>query len=62
MQKLNGYTQNYLYWFASPLTSSGDNVYCTSYSNSYVYSSNNYKFGIRPIVTLKSDIQLTVVN
>lgn len=40
--------------FISTVGSNGNNILCNSYGNSY-----NYNYGVRPVVYLKSDIQLS---
>ena len=62
MQKLDGYTQNYYYWLASPDTSYRNDVYGVNYISSDVRLYSNSSNGLRLVVTLKSDIQLTVVD
>ena len=62
MQKLDGYTQNYYYWLASPDASGRSYVRGVHYYYSYVYGGDNGRRGLRPVVTLKSDVQLTVVD
>ncbi len=62
MQKLDGYTQNYYYWLASPSTSSRNDVYGVNYISSDVRLYSNSSNGLRPVVTLKPDVQLTVVD
>ena len=62
MKDLANYTQNYYYWLASPGTSSSSGVYAVSYDNGQVYTSSSYYYGVRPVVTLSSDVNLTVVN
>ena len=62
MRKLDGYTQNYYYWLASPSTSYRDSVYFVYYNDSGIFFGGNYNNGVRPVVTLKPDVQLTVVD
>ena len=62
MQKLDGYTQNYYYWLASPSTSSRNDVYGVNYISSDVRLYSNSSNGLRLVVTLKPDVQLTVVD
>lgn len=62
MQKLDGYTQNYYYWLASPYAGFRRDVCSVSYSLSsvnYYYSSHD---GVRPVVSLPSSVNLTVVE
>ena len=62
MQKLDGYTQNCYYWLASPYASDMQSVYYMYYYFSNVCANAGTCNGVRPVVTLKSDIQLTVVE
>lgn len=61
MQKLDEYTQNYWYWLASPLMSGRSGVYFVGCNYSDVRS-YYYYYGVRPVVTLSSDIQLVDEN
>ncbi len=58
IQKLDEYAQNYWYWLASPNTNGRGHVYNVYSNRSYVYDYYIGIFGIRPVVTLSSDIQL----
>ena len=63
MQKLDGYTQDYYYWLATPCTYNGNGIYFvggTYFNNVSSYDGNNY--GIRPVVTLASNVQLADTN
>ena len=62
MQKLDEYTQNYYYWLASPNTIQRYHVYYVYYNYSGVGSSAIGSYGVRPVVTLSSDIQLVDEN
>ena len=63
MKKLEGYTYvNYYYWLASPYTGSRNLVCRVDFSNSYVSSNGGVNHGVRPVVSLKPDVQLTVVD
>ena len=60
MQDLTGYTQNYYYWLASPKGRRG--VYCVDHGYYAVGSNFSSRFGVRPVVSLPSDINLTVIE
>ncbi len=68
MQDLTEYTANYYYWLASPCTGDGIGLFGVSYDFSYVYYFNDYgmygsnRYGVRPVVSLPSDVKLTVVE
>ena len=65
MKKLDGYTQSYYYWLASPDTRGGRyvcNVYYVESGGGNVYAYNNSNYGVRPVVTLSSDVQLVDTN
>ena len=62
MQDLENYTQSYYYWLASPDASFRNGVYSVRCNDSSVNSYNFYSVGVRPVVTLPSNVNLTVVN
>ena len=63
MQDLIGYTANYYYWLASPDTSRRNYVYDVYSGTSNVNGNNsNCGGGVRPVVSLPSDVKLTVVE
>ena len=62
MQKLDGYTQSYLYWLASPDAGSRNGVYRVDYIISGVDGGSNFNLGVRPVVSLPSSVNLTVVE
>lgn len=62
MQKLDGYTQGYWYWLATPYSSYRHYVHLVNYSTNTVGNSGSDKMGIRPVVTLSSDVKLVDTN
>ena len=62
MQKLDGYTRDYRYWLALPNASSRYGVYSVHYDDSNIGSTISGYLGVRPVVCLKSDVQLIVVD
>ena len=63
MQKLDGYTEKfYYYWLASPYASSRYSVYRVGSNFSGVHYYGDFYYGVRPVVTLASDIQLVDEN
>ena len=62
MQDLENYTQSYYYWLASPYTAIRSNVFNVNYNFSSVDYFNVNNSGVRPVVTLPSNVNLTVVN
>ena len=68
MQKLDGYTDHYYYWLASPYAGERDSVCAVlnlvyeGISGSGSVNGDFLYLGVRPVVTLKPNVQLTVVN
>lgn len=65
MQDLTDYTQDYYYWLASPYANGRNFLYYVYYSNSSVYVNGNdfsNDIGVRPVVSLPSNVKLTVVE
>lgn len=62
MQDLANYTQNYFYWLASPNASNRYYVYFVNCNYGNVSGSISNYLGVRPVVTLPSNVNLTVVN
>ena len=63
MQKLDGYTQSYCYWLASPNAGYRNYVYYVTYRDSKVDGDNGTLCnGVRPVVSLPSSANLTVVE
>ena len=61
MKKLKGYT-DYWYWLASPYTDDRKHLYNVTDSYWRIEISDSGESGVRPVVTLKPNVQLTVVN
>ena len=62
MQDLENYTQSYYYWLASPGTGTRNSVYNVYNNISHVNVNHYDRNGVRPVVTLPSNVNLTVVN
>ena len=62
MRDLTGYTAVYEYWLASPHASNRIGVYIAANNCDGVYGGSGNKGGVRPVVSLPSDVELTVVE
>lgn len=62
MQKFQTGLLQYFYWLASPYEGSGNYVCSVIYDEDVVFGLNRNDLGIRPVVTLPSSVNLTVVE
>ena len=62
MKDLDNYTANYYYWLASPNFADSASIHYIAYNYDSVRFSYSHNSGVRPVVTLSSNIQLKDTN
>ena len=62
MQNLTGYTKNYYYWLATPFPNYNDYLCCVFCSLSGVYVGSGNDYGVRPVISLPSNANLTIIE